>query len=105
MRWLIAALLASDANRFGRVGARVLPVDHPRFADVLQVVLQAAKPPAYLMLPKPRGVADVERAAAAIERNRRQLRSRCTRWSRRTVRCTRCMRSPRTRASSRCRSG
>jgi citrate lyase subunit beta/citryl-CoA lyase len=63
---LIAALLASDANRFGRVGARVLPVDHPRFADVLRTVLQAAKPPAYLMLPKPRGVADVERATAAV---------------------------------------
>ena len=65
--YLIAALLASDGNRFGRVGARVLPVDHPRFADVVQIVLQAAKPPAYLMLPKPRGVADVERAAAAID--------------------------------------
>ncbi len=63
---LIAALLASDANRFGRVGARVLPVGHPRFADVLRAVLQAATPPAYLMLPKPRGVADVERAAAAM---------------------------------------
>ena len=65
--YLIAALLASDGNRFGRVGARVLPVDHPRFADVVQIVLQAAKPPAYLMLPKPRGVADVARAAAAID--------------------------------------
>jgi len=63
---VIASLLASDANRFGRVGARVLPVDHPRFADVLRVVLQSAKPPAYLMLPKPRGLADVERAAAAM---------------------------------------
>ena len=64
---LIAALLASDGNRFGRVGARVLPVDHPRFADVTEIVLQAAKPPAYLMLPKPRGVADIVRAAAAID--------------------------------------
>jgi citrate lyase subunit beta/citryl-CoA lyase len=65
--YLIAALLASDGNRFGRVGARVLPVDHRRFADVVQIVLQAAKPPAYLMLPKPRGVADVARAAEAID--------------------------------------
>jgi len=64
---LIAALLASDGNRFGRVGVRVLPVDHPRFADVTEIVLQAAKPPAYLMLPKPRGVADIVRAAAAID--------------------------------------
>ncbi len=65
--YLIAALLASGGNHFGRVGARVLPVDHPRFADVVQIVLQAAKPPAYLMLPKPRGLADVERATAAID--------------------------------------
>ena len=64
---LIAAMLGSAGNRFGRVGARVLPVDHPRFADVVQAVLQAAKPPAYLMLPKPRGVADVQRAAVAID--------------------------------------
>ena len=64
---LIASLLASADNRFGRVGARVLPVDHPRFADVLQIVLDAARPPAYLMLPKPRGLADVQRAAAAMD--------------------------------------
>ena len=65
--YLIAAMLASAGNRHGRVGVRVLPIDHPRFADVVQIVLQAAKAPAYLMLPKPRGVADIERAAAAID--------------------------------------
>jgi citrate lyase subunit beta/citryl-CoA lyase len=65
--YLIAAMLASDGNRFGRVGARLLPVDHRRFSDVVQVVLQSAKPPAYLMLPKPRSVADVDRAATAID--------------------------------------
>ena len=64
---LIAALLASAGNRFGRVGVRVLPLDHPRFADVAQIVLQATKLPAYLMLPKPRGVAEVVRAAQAID--------------------------------------
>jgi len=65
--YLIAALLASDGNRFGRVGVRLQPVDHPRFADVAQIVLQAAKAPAYLMLPKPRGLADVARGAEAID--------------------------------------
>jgi citrate lyase subunit beta / citryl-CoA lyase len=65
--YLIAAMLASEGNRFGRVGARVLPLDHPRFADVVETVLRAAKPPAYLMLPKPRGLADVARAAAVID--------------------------------------
>ena len=65
--YLIAAMLASGANRFGRVGARVLPLDHPRFVDVAETILRAAKPPAYLMLPKPRGLADVARAATAID--------------------------------------
>ena len=30
---LIAALLASGDNRFGRVGARLLPVQHPKFGE------------------------------------------------------------------------
>jgi len=55
---LIASLLASEGNRFGRVGARVLPIDHPRFNEVVEIILQSAKAPAYLMLPKPRGVAE-----------------------------------------------
>jgi citrate lyase subunit beta / citryl-CoA lyase len=64
---LIASLLGGAANRFGRVGVRLLSVDHPRFADVLATVLGAAKRPAYLMLPKPRGLADVQRAAALVD--------------------------------------
>lgn len=64
---LIAGLIGSAANRFGRVGARLLPVGHPRFEAVLETVLKASRAPAYLMLPKPRGVADVARAAAALD--------------------------------------
>jgi citrate lyase subunit beta/citryl-CoA lyase len=64
---LIAELIGSADNRFGRVGARLLPVDHPKFDAVLQAVLRSAQPPAYLMLPKPRGLADVARAAAALD--------------------------------------
>jgi citrate lyase subunit beta/citryl-CoA lyase len=64
---LIAALLASEHNRFGRVGVRVLPLGHPRFVEVLRTVLRAGKPPAYLMLPKPGGLDDVERAVRAID--------------------------------------
>ena len=64
---LIAELLASPSNRYGRVGVRVLPVDHPRFADVVAIVLAAARRPAYLMLPKPRSVTELQRAAAAID--------------------------------------
>lgn len=63
---LIAGLLAGPDNRFGRVGVRVLPVDHPRFGEVLAIVLASPVRPAYLMLPKPGGVADVQRAAEAV---------------------------------------
>jgi len=65
---LVAELLGSAANRHGRVGVRLLPWGHARFHDVLEVVLGAARAPAYLMLPKPRSAADVQQAADAIER-------------------------------------
>jgi citrate lyase subunit beta/citryl-CoA lyase len=63
----IAELIGSAANRFGRVGARMLPVDHPRFEAVLAALVGGARPPAYLMLPKPRGVTDVARAAHSLD--------------------------------------
>lgn len=64
---LIAELLGSADNRFGRAGARMLPVDHPLFDAVLEALLAGPRPPAYLMLPKPRDAADVARAAAAVD--------------------------------------
>ena len=64
---LIAGLIASSANRFGRVGARMLPVNHPAFEPLLHALLSGSRAPAYLMLPKPRGVADVQRAVAALD--------------------------------------
>jgi citrate lyase subunit beta/citryl-CoA lyase len=64
---LIASLLGSAGNQFGRVGVRLLPVGHPKFESVLHTVLAAAKPPAYLMLPKAEGLADLERAVRAVD--------------------------------------
>jgi citrate lyase subunit beta/citryl-CoA lyase len=64
---LIAQLIGSEANRFGRVGARLLPIGHPKFDAVLEAILKATRAPAYLMLPKPRGLADVARAASALD--------------------------------------
>jgi citrate lyase subunit beta / citryl-CoA lyase len=64
---MAAELAMSTANRFDRVGARVHPVDHPSFADdVATLVAGAGTRLAYLMLPKARGVADVQRACAEI---------------------------------------
>ena len=65
---LIGAMLAGSDNHFGRVGARLLPVQHSKFEEVASIVLAAARAPAYLMLPKPRHLADVQRAAQAIDR-------------------------------------
>jgi citrate lyase subunit beta/citryl-CoA lyase len=63
---LIAELLGSALNRFGRVGVRLLPVDHPSFTAVAATVLKASQPPAYLMVPKARGLADLQRAGKLI---------------------------------------
>lgn len=69
---MVAELAASAANRYGRVGARVHPVDHASFADdVATLVGRAGHRLAYLMVPKPRGLADVERACAEIDHQSR----------------------------------
>jgi citrate lyase subunit beta / citryl-CoA lyase len=65
---LCAELITSEANRFGRVGARVHPVDHPSFEhDVDTLVRRAGSHLAYLMVPKPRGLTDVRRAVDEID--------------------------------------
>lgn len=61
-------LLRSSENRFGRVGARVHPVDHPAFADDVQtLVAGGGERLPYIMVPKPRDLADAQRAIAAID--------------------------------------
>ncbi|HWI11719.1 MAG TPA: aldolase/citrate lyase family protein [Burkholderiaceae bacterium] len=65
---LCAEVAMSAENRFGRVGARVHPVDHPSFAaDVATLIGRAGTRLAYLMLPKPRDLADVQRGCAEID--------------------------------------
>ena len=64
---LIVSLLDGPDNHFGRVGVRLLPLEHPRFAEVASIVLKAQRDPAYLMLPKPEGAAEMARAAAEID--------------------------------------
>jgi citrate lyase subunit beta / citryl-CoA lyase len=66
---LCAELAMSPDNRFGRVGARMLPVDHARFGDVAEtLVAKAGARLAYLMLPKPRSLGDVALAAQEVDR-------------------------------------
>jgi citrate lyase subunit beta/citryl-CoA lyase len=69
---MAAELAMSAANVHGRVGARVHPVDHPAFAaDVATLVGKAGARLAYLMVPKVRDFADVERACARIDHESR----------------------------------
>ena len=65
---MVAGLALSSDNRFGRVGARVHPVNHPAFAqDVDTLIGRAGDRLAYLMVPKPRHLADLQQAIAHIE--------------------------------------
>ena len=65
---LMSELVNSPANRFGRVGVRVPPVEHPAFEDMVSTVVgQAGARVAYLMIPKPRGLADLQRAVNAVD--------------------------------------
>lgn len=66
---LIAELVNSPLNAHGRVGARVVPVDHPAFQPMLDALLpRAGQRLAYLMIPKPRHLADLQAAADAVDR-------------------------------------
>ncbi|HEY1392706.1 MAG TPA: aldolase/citrate lyase family protein [Methylibium sp.] len=66
---LIAELATSPLNRYGRVGARLLPVHHAAFADVARTLVERAGDSlAYLMIPKPRDHADFAAAADEIDR-------------------------------------
>ncbi len=65
---LMAELVMGADNHFGRVGVRLQPVEHDRFESVLDIVVaKAGARLPYLMIPKPRGVLDIERAATAVD--------------------------------------
>ncbi len=61
---LVAALILSEDNRFGRIGARVHDVASPFFADDVATICTAAARLAYIVLPKVNSAAEVR---AAIE--------------------------------------
>ena len=72
----LAALIASDANRFDRVGARVHPIRHPAARDELDILVgEAGDRLAFLTCPKAESAGDVERFVdmLALEVARRGL--------------------------------
>ena len=66
---LVASLVNSEDNRFGRIGVRLHDIDSPHFIqDVVAIVGAAAARLAYVVLPKPNSVEDVRRALEMINR-------------------------------------
>ena len=65
---LVLSMLHSANNLHGRVGARVHPPEHTAFeADVDELIRRGGEKLAYLMVPKPRHIADVNAACEFID--------------------------------------
>jgi citrate lyase subunit beta / citryl-CoA lyase len=65
---LVSELAMSALNVHGRVGARVHPVDHPAFERELDILIgRAGSRLAYVMVPKPRNLDEVQRACEQID--------------------------------------
>ena len=63
----MAALIAGQENRFGRVGARIHDLTHPAWRSELDILIgEAGDRLAFLTLPKARSAADVERFLHAV---------------------------------------
>jgi len=64
----IAELVDSPLNAHDRVGARVVPVAHPAFVAMVEVVVRrAGQRLAYLTIPKVEGLADLDAAARVVD--------------------------------------
>ncbi len=64
---MVAAVIGSAANRFGRVGIRIHDITHPHWQKDLEIILPAAGTRvAYVTLPKVRGLATVEAMAGRV---------------------------------------
>ncbi|MBP9713911.1 MAG: CoA ester lyase [Sterolibacterium sp.] len=71
---MVAARIMSEANRFGRVGARIHDITHPHWRNDLDIIVsQAGERIAYIVLPKARGIDDVlaqHAIVTAVQRKR-----------------------------------
>ncbi|MBI5438255.1 MAG: CoA ester lyase [Nitrosomonadales bacterium] len=70
---MIAGMILSGENRFGRIGARIHDVGHPAWRDELEIIIgRAGQRVAYIVLPKPESAKDVLTQITALDelRNR-----------------------------------
>ncbi|RKP47641.1 HpcH/HpaI aldolase/citrate lyase family protein [Trinickia fusca] len=71
---LVASLIGSEHDPFGRIGVRIHDFAHPHWRDDVRLILRAAKrAPAYITLPKVRSTADAAEMCAFIEATRREF--------------------------------
>ncbi|TKC92136.1 CoA ester lyase [Trinickia terrae] len=71
---LVASLVGSEHDKFGRVGVRIHDFDHPHWRDDVRLILRGAvRAPAYITLPKVRDAGDAAEMCAFIEATRREL--------------------------------
>jgi citrate lyase subunit beta/citryl-CoA lyase len=71
---LVASLLGSEHDRFGRVGVRIHDFNHAHWRDDVRLILRAAtRAPAFITLPKIRSVPDAAEMCTFIEATRREL--------------------------------
>ena len=64
---MVAAMVMSDANRFGRVGARIHDITHPHWRRDIDILIEeAGRRLAFITFPKPRSVADVREQLAYL---------------------------------------
>ncbi|MDO8811571.1 MAG: aldolase/citrate lyase family protein [Gallionella sp.] len=65
---MIAGLILSAENRFGRIGVRIHDVRHPVWRDELGIVIsRAGQRVAYIVLPKPENAKDVAAQIAVLD--------------------------------------
>ncbi|HTJ94947.1 MAG TPA: aldolase/citrate lyase family protein [Pararobbsia sp.] len=70
---LVASLLGSERDAFGRVGVRIHDYRHPAWQEDLRIILGGAqRGPAYVMLPKIRRASEAAEMCAYIETLRRR---------------------------------
>lgn len=69
---LVASLIGSNDNRFGRIGARIHDPHHPAFARDIEIICgKAGSRLAYLVVPKVGSATDVKAANTIIRRHAR----------------------------------
>src|SRR3989338_7224173 len=70
---MIAELILSGKNRFGRVGARIHDASHPFWRDELEIIIsRAGQRVAYIVLPKPESAKDVATQITALDELRKR---------------------------------